>query len=203
MITTSSQQGAQAQIVGPQFVGNLPGTPGNDVLQGGFGTYEIFGGSGDDLIVGTDDGDLLLGGLGADQIDGRPGNDFAFGGPDDDLMLGSDGDDVSVGGFGDDELRGQAGNDLLFGGDGQDVFVIQANNGRDVFADFQRGVDKIAVVPFSTADGSFMTVNDILGRLQASVDGSAFIPLLGGNFVTVLDVPPSALTANDIFIASA
>ena len=55
------------------------------------GTDPIYGGSGDDLLSGTNLGDVLYGGEGDDQINGGPG---------------------------DDKLYGQAGNDSLTGGSG-------------------------------------------------------------------------------------
>lgn len=193
--------GTTAPSAPPTFVGNLAGTPGADQLVGGFGTYRIWGNSGDDTIAGTDTENLLLGGPGNDLIEGGGGGDAIFGGSGNDLLDGGLGDDVLVGGLGDDVLIGEQGNDVLFGGDGEDTFFIHANNGRDVIADFRPGVDQIALIPFSTADASFRTVSDLLSRASATADGSTVISLLGGNFVTLLDVPPSALSAGDVFIA--
>lgn len=57
------------------------------------------GGSGNDVLRGTPQGDIIAGGGGND------------------VLIGGSGDDVLCGGPGHDKLRGQAGNDALYGGD--------------------------------------------------------------------------------------
>ena len=62
------------------------------------------GGSGNDVIRGTDGINGLTGGAGNDEIDGRAG---------DDLVIGEAGDDTLIGAAGHDELHGLEGNDVL------------------------------------------------------------------------------------------
>ena len=66
----------------------------------------VIGGSGDDVLVGDDSGELLQGGPGADFLDGlggddvlrgEAGNDHLQGGPFDDLLVGGPGDDLEEG----------------------------------------------------------------------------------------------------------
>lgn len=72
----------------------------------------VFGGEGDDVLVGGRTGDSL---------DGGDGNDILFGG-----TLGTDGDDLLVGGAGDDVLIGHWGADTLRGGTGSDLVMAGA-----------------------------------------------------------------------------
>ena len=85
---------------------------GNDILSGGKGYDQIFGGAGNDT---------LKGGVGDDVLRGGEGNDKLFGGAGDDVLNGGAGNDTLKGGAGDDVLRGGEGNDKLFGGAGDDV----------------------------------------------------------------------------------
>ena len=62
----------------------------------------VFGGTGNDVLSGTQVGDGLMGGPGDDQLDGRGGNDN---------LIGDDGRDVVLGGVGDDALSGNADDD--------------------------------------------------------------------------------------------
>ncbi|MGA9581001.1 MAG: Ig-like domain-containing protein [Allosphingosinicella sp.] len=71
------------------------GTSGNDVIDGGNGTDEIFGLDGDDIIYGGNGADGLLdGGAGNDQLYGQNGNDHLYGGGGDDLIDGNNGFDT-------------------------------------------------------------------------------------------------------------
>ena len=83
-------------------------------------SLQIFGGQGDDFIVGGSDRDQLFGGDGDDVIHGRDENDDLFGGSGNDKLFGLDGDDKLDGGIGDDELWGGASDDELLGGLGKD-----------------------------------------------------------------------------------
>src|SRR5262249_22798796 len=71
----------------------------------------IFGGNGNDAIVG---------GSGDDQISGGNGNDSIVGGLGNNILCGDNGNDVIAGGPGNDTLFGDAGNDVLAGSVGDD-----------------------------------------------------------------------------------
>jgi len=58
----------------------LFGGDGNDQLMGAKGNDVIVGGAGNDQIHGQQGDDILIGGMGADQINGGPGNDLMVGG---------------------------------------------------------------------------------------------------------------------------
>jgi Ca2+-binding RTX toxin-like protein len=104
-------------------------------------TIELYGDSGNDMIMGGAGNDLLVGGFGKDVIGGNGGNDTIFGeeqtvaragagveGVNDDpvdrplhdQLFGGEGDDEIHGGAGNDLILGEAGMDMLFGDAGQD-----------------------------------------------------------------------------------
>jgi Ca2+-binding RTX toxin-like protein len=114
-------------------------------------------GSGDDLVLGSDDPlffalsgfptvtttlygtDILFGGAGNDTMFGFAGDDFIYGGEGSDSIdggdgrddiLGEGGDDMIDGGQGNDTIDGGEGNDTLFGGSGNDL--IEGGDGFDM-----------------------------------------------------------------------
>lgn len=80
----------------------------------------LTGGSGDDLIVGTNNPDSVVGGLGNDLIYGAAGNDTLNGGNGNNELHGGAGNDKLSGGTDSDDLYGDAGSDTLQGGSGFD-----------------------------------------------------------------------------------
>jgi len=76
----------------------------------------VRGTSKNDVLVGTDRGDLMVGGKGNDLLRGRGGDDVLVGGSGHDRLEGGRGDDVFVTA---DEAR-----DYVFGGPGKDSAVI-------------------------------------------------------------------------------
>jgi Ca2+-binding RTX toxin-like protein len=94
----------------------------NDVF---IGAGTVFGGGGDDRLIGLSGDDHFTGGAGNDLLEAGAGNDTLLGDgvagvAGNDLLFGNAGDDVLVGGSGDDSLWGGAGVDTLDGGDGFD-----------------------------------------------------------------------------------
>lgn len=70
---------------------------GNDtLLNNGYGTYDVSGGSGDDFIRGGGLADHLNGGAGSDYINGGGGADVIDGGGGADNLAGSDGNDILI-----------------------------------------------------------------------------------------------------------
>ena len=102
--------------------GTLKLTGFNDVF---IGAGTVFGGGGDDRLIGLGGDDHFTGGAGNDLLEAGDGNDTLLGDGDagaagNDLLFGNAGDDILVGGAGDDSLWGGAGADTLDGGDGFD-----------------------------------------------------------------------------------
>ena len=93
-----------------------------------------YGTTGDDILLGTDDGDYLYGLPGDDTIRGFGGIDHLYGGADNDTVRGGDdidemflgaGRDTGYGGTGGDEITGGPGADTIFAGGGDDTVYAQ------------------------------------------------------------------------------
>jgi Tol biopolymer transport system component len=79
-----------------------------------YGSGDILGTAGDDVICGSE---------GPDRIAGQGGNDVIYGFGGDDTILGGDGNDRMFGGLGNDSFSGQVGTDFFSGGPGNDRIV--------------------------------------------------------------------------------
>jgi Ca2+-binding RTX toxin-like protein len=118
---------------------NVFGGAGNDTILGGQGKEMLFGGEGNDLIRASVGDDLLFGGAGNDELHagvgkqtlmGGAGNDTIWGGMGAQLLLGDEGRDVIHGGAGPQTLMGGVGSDTLWGGLGPQL--LEGGNGNDV-----------------------------------------------------------------------
>lgn len=86
----------------------------------------------DILINNAKDGDhILYGGLGNDTLIGNDKMDILLGGDGDDVLIGNGGDDILGGNDGNDTLNGGEGNDTLYGGKGKDF--LNGDNGFDTY----------------------------------------------------------------------
>jgi Ca2+-binding RTX toxin-like protein len=107
------------------------GSGGNDTLKMPTNVnrpFEVYGGAGNDTLIGGIAGDILDGGLGDDKIYGGGGNDILRGGGGNDYLDGGIGDDLLLGGDGADQLLGGAGRDVLIGGIGADKLSGQSDD---------------------------------------------------------------------------
>jgi Ca2+-binding RTX toxin-like protein len=172
------------------------GTGGNDTISvneanGAMPAVQLFGGAGNDTLIGGSGNDQLFGGAGNDILQGKGG---------DDLLFGGDGNDTLTGGTGNDQMFGQAGNDLMIwnpgegtdlmeGGDGTDTAEVNGGNGAEVFTVSANGTrvrfDRINPAPFSLDIGStenlvlnmgggddvFTAGNGLANLIQLTVDG--------------------------------
>ncbi|HDL8246088.1 TPA: calcium-binding protein, partial [Yersinia enterocolitica] len=102
------------------------------------------GGSGNNLITGSDKNDNLAGGDGNDVIIGHRSFDAIFGQAGNDILIGGEGDDGLAGGAGNDILDGGDGNDELHGdADGFGPYACESNwRGNDIIFG-GRGDDRI------------------------------------------------------------
>lgn len=116
----------------------------------------LYGGAGNDWLLGQNGQDYLDGSIGNDVLFGGRDSDFLQGGTGDDVITGDagitptglDGDDYLAGGSGNDSLIGDGGNDILLGGDDDDV--LSGDNGKidavlhgDDFLDGGNGSDRL------------------------------------------------------------
>lgn len=122
---------------------NLSGERGSDILRGGPGKDDIYGGGsifkdaepdtmygnqGNDYIRAENGDDLIFGGEGNDVIRGAGGNDSLFGEDGNDELDGSTGEDILIGGNGNDTIDGNFGFDIIEGNDGNDAILGKAGN---------------------------------------------------------------------------
>lgn len=93
---------------------------GDDFVQTGNLSDEVFGGGGDDRIFTSIGNDKVIDPRGDNFVDLGKGNDVAETGSGNDRVLGGDGQDTIRTGGGNDQAEGGNGNDQLFGGNGDD-----------------------------------------------------------------------------------
>jgi Ca2+-binding RTX toxin-like protein len=171
------------------------GLGGNDRLSlnetnGALPRASLFGGNGNDTLIGAAAADFLFGQAGNDTLLGNGGLDFLFGGA---------GDDVMTGGAGNDQVFGQAGNDRMIwnpgdgsdlneGGAGSDTVEVNGGNVAEAFLAtalndrilFERidpapfsiviGTSESLVVNMNGGDDSFAADGNLPGLI---VDGGA------------------------------
>lgn len=95
------------------------GKNGNDTIDAsayGWGAVYLYGGDGDDTLVGTAANDFLRGDAGNDVLHGGPGSDQLWGGSGDDLFFGENDGDImwaEATADGGDEFYGGAGSDWV------------------------------------------------------------------------------------------
>lgn len=158
----------------------INGNQGFDQIFGGGGNDNLLGGQEDDVLDGDVGDDILFGNLGADIITGGDGNDNLFGGKDNDNLSGDLGNDI---------LSGDFGIDALTGGGGSDIFVLGiGGGGADAITDFQDGADLMQL----PAEFTF-------SNLQITTSGNqTVIALTIGEELARLDsIQPSAITSAD------
>lgn len=138
----------------------------------------IEGTSGNDVIVGTDDGDqidglggndTICGGRGNDDIDGGGNRDRIFGGSGDDAIFGSGGGDDIFGYTGDDVIIGGRGNDFINGGAGIDDCRQNAGTGR--VRDCEKADLRVRVMGPSYLNGT-----DVVYKVKVTNAGPRAVP---------------------------
>jgi Ca2+-binding RTX toxin-like protein len=114
---------------------------GNDHVTGSSLANDLYGGDGNDTLVGLAGNDRLEGGEGSDDLDGGEGADLIFGEAGHDEIVGGAGADDLYGGIGNDTIYGNAGNDAIYGQDGQDIIfagddddVVSGGDGDDTIS---------------------------------------------------------------------
>ncbi|WP_158385195.1 PKD domain-containing protein [Candidatus Nitrososphaera evergladensis] len=115
---------------------NIYGTSGNDLILGNNLSNYIDGRGGDDCIIAFG-GDDTVYDYNGDSSAG--GTDWLYGGDGNDKLYALNGDDYVYGGNGNDYIQGSYGNDKLYGEAGDDT--IEDVNGNDL-SDGGAGIDK-------------------------------------------------------------
>lgn len=117
--------------------GGNRGSDQDDFMEGYDGKDMLYSARGDDVVVGTDNGNFIVGGPSVGDTS-TSDNDCLYGFGGNDSLYGGDGFDLLDGGAGDDLLLGQAGDDKLATGDGNDI--AKGGLGRDIIIT-KSGVD--------------------------------------------------------------
>jgi Ca2+-binding RTX toxin-like protein len=174
------------------------GQGGNDTISldetnGALPAAQLFGGAGNDTLIGGSGNDQLFGGAGNDTLEGKGGNDLLFGGDGNDTLIGGTGDDQMFGGAGNDRMiwNPGEGTDLMEGGDGTDTAEVNGGNGAETFTLTANGTrvrfDRITPAPFSLdigttenfvlnmngGDDVFTAGNGLASLINLTVDGGA------------------------------
>jgi len=183
---------------------SLFGQGGNDTItlneaNGALPAAQLFGGAGNDVLIGGSGGDLLFGQAGNDTLLGKGGVDLLFGGAGNDTLTGGDGDDQVFGEAGDDRMIWNPGDDtdLFEGGSGNDTAEVNGGNGSEVFTATANGTrvrfDRIDPAPFSLDMGT--TENLVLNMNGGDDTFSAT-----GNLATLINITVDGGTGNDTIL---
>ncbi|WP_205760888.1 beta strand repeat-containing protein [Luteolibacter luteus] len=188
------------------------GRGGNDTLtlvesNGVLPATALFGGAGNDTLIGGSGADLVFGGTGNDTPQGKGGSDFLFGGAGSDTLTGGDADDQVFGEADTDRMIWNPGDDtdLNEGGGGSDTAEVNGGNGIETFTATANGTrvrfDRLDPAPFSIdigtteslavnangGDDSFSTTGNLAALIQIVVDGGTGADtILGSNGVDIL-----------------
>src|SRR5215813_4904342 len=189
--------GGQATVANTALI-QVFGQGGNDTItldeaNGALPAAQLFGGAGNDTLIG---------GSGADQLFGGTGNDTLFGKGGTDLLFGGAGNDTLIGGAGDDQVFGEAGNDrmiwnpgdgsdLFEGGDGIDTAEVNGGNASETFTITANGTrvrfDRVTPAPFfldigttenlvlnaNGGDDTITAGNGLASLIKLTIDGGA------------------------------
>lgn len=159
---------------------------GNDIVHGNQTAQNIInGGDGWDELYGGNNIDTIQGGTGEDFIYGEAGNDHIDGGEDHDTLFGGEGDDTLIGGNGNDWLQGDAGKDILIGGlgddsydvDDLDTFTENANEGYDaifIANDFDLAGTNLEEIHLK-GNGNFKAIGDAGDNQLYGNEGNNYI----------------------------
>ncbi|MCU0730424.1 MAG: choice-of-anchor L domain-containing protein, partial [Hyphomonas sp.] len=174
---TASYSQEAAAIVDLVFQGGNSGSALGDLL---FLIEQIVGSNGDDVLRGTNDGEVLIGGNGNDLLDGRGGADYLIGGIGTDQMFGGAGTDTFVTGLGADIVNGGDDFDMVsYAGALAEIIVAldgsRASQGSDAQGDLFNGVEGVEGTAFADQLRGTTGFNILLG-----LAGNDFFEGLGG-----------------------
>jgi hypothetical protein len=158
------------------LINGLTQDTGNNFVFGGEGNDILLGGSGVDVINGNNNDDRIFGGQDEDILNGNNDNDTIFGGQQRDVINGGNGDNF---------LSGDLGEDTLTGGGGSDRFLLRNVSGPDIITDFEDGVDSLVLptseFPVQPNGVTFedLTITQAEGGTVISVNGNTMAGLTG------------------------
>ncbi len=163
-------------LTSPTLAKTIDAGAGNDMVNlTGSVDADIFGGLGDDILIGSP---------AADNIFGGPGNDTLIGAGGADSLYGEEGNDR----FGDagtgNAVADDPGNDRFFGGPGSDIFVWDPGDGSDTI---EGGADESDLLVFNGSGGAeVFTLSAVGTRLELLRSlGAIDMDIAGVEHVTV------------------
>jgi Ca2+-binding RTX toxin-like protein len=133
----------------------------------------VVGGSGNDLIVGSDADNSISTGDGNDTVLGGLGNDSLDGGNGDDWLIGEQGDDRITGGPGQDLMEGRSGNDTFVAAQDGQRDSLEGGTGTDTADSIDAGLDVVNDVENSPSTSSGEIT--VLRGLNELVDGKSVV----------------------------
>ena len=165
----------------------LFGGLGNDTLLGNDGNNILNAGIGNDTLIGGLGNDALNGDEGDDGLDGGVGNDILTAGIGNDTLVGGAGNDMLDGGFGADNMTGNDGNDTYITDNSQDLIIENALEGTDVVNSsitytLGANLENLTLTGTASINGTGNELdNTITGNTAANVlDGGAGNDILSG-----------------------
>lgn len=165
-----------------QGIDAVTGGSGNDVLNGSESGETLRGGGGNDVLIGNGGDDNLGGGDGNDTLTGGDGDDVLSGDSGDDTLFGGDGDDILSAASGDDTIFGGAGDDIIIGGSGAGDDVYDGNDGADTLI-YDSATNQVTVdFVNGTAAGADID-NDTFTNIEGVIGGGGddiFLSNAGG-----------------------
>lgn len=182
----------------------LIGNTANNFLNGDAGADRMIGGKGNDFYVVDRPDDIVveLAGEGIDKV-GSWAKAYVLSADVEHLTLEAVYDQLGIGnalanqiqgGGGNDKINGKGGDDWLAGGGGNDRFLVEAESGCDVIADFAAG-SGLGDVVWLVGTG-FKSFTQVRAALTQS-DTNAVLDLGGSNTLTFLGVKVSSFAADD------
>jgi len=179
------------------------GGPGNDIIVGDGGPNLMQGNTGDDTLEGFEGSEVFYGGQGNDVIitngsdDMNNGGDYAQGNKGDDTIDGDTGADTLLGGQGNDSIRGGGSDDYISGDRGDDT--VTGGPGADTFHAFAgSGIDR--VLDFNRAEGDRVLLDPGTTFHVDQIGADTVVTLDGGGEVVLVAVQASTLNGDWIVV---
>ena len=170
---------------------DLLGTPGDntDGDPDAHAPQTVYGGTGNDIILGGTGADTLYGGSGNDTITGNNGAETIFGGSGNDTIDGGNGPDTIIGGWDGDNLTGGLGVDIF-----KYLSVIDSRAGAFDTINFESG-DKIDLTAFAPAIGQTAFTGGLTQLIGTSVAANTIAWFFNGT-QTIVYANPTGGTLN-------
>ena len=149
----------------------------------------VYGGTGNDIILGGTGADTLYGGSGNDTIAGNNGAETIFGGSGNDTIDGGNGPDTIIGGWDGDNLTGGQANDIF-----KYLSVRDSRAGAFDTINFESG-DKIDLTAFAPAIGQTAFTGGLTPLIGTSVAANTIAWFLNGT-QTIVYANPTGGTLN-------